>query len=105
MDLFFGAPRFGTEEDGCISIRATPPRQNFFFKSLAFGLLGPATGSVELSAETLESLRSLGLDTEGFGVTTLARLAPLDSTPRNWVLTWVREDLLRSIVVDPLLAE
>ena len=95
MDLFFGAPRFGKEEDGCISIRATPPRQNFFFKSLAFGLLGPATSSVELSA-TLESL-GLDTDTEGFGVTTLARLAPLDSTPRNWVLTWVREDLLRSI--------
>ena len=103
MDLFFGAPRFGTEEDGCISIRATPPRQNFFFKSLAFGLLGPATGSVELSA-TLESL-GLDTDTEGFGVTTLARLAPLDPTPRNWVLTWVREDLLRSIVVDPVLDE
>ena len=103
MDLFFGAPRFSTEEDGCISIRATPPRQNFFFKSLAFGLLGPATGSVELSA-TLESL-GLDTDTEGFGVTTLARLAPLDSTPRNWVLTWVREDLLRSIVVDPVLDE
>ena len=75
----------------------------FIFKSLAFGLLGPATGSVGLSElESLMRSLGLGLDTEGLGVPTLA---PLDSTPRNWVLTWVREDLLRSIVVDPLLAE
>ena len=78
---------------------------SIFFKFLAFGLLGPATGTVGLS-ETFESfvmLRALGLDTEG--VTTLT--LPLESISFEVLgagfvvgptFAAIREDLLRSIV-------
>ena len=97
MDRFFEAPRLST-------IRGT---LSLFFKFLAFGLLGPATGTVRLS-ETFESLvilRALGLGTEGVCVTTL-KLPPesisFEVLGAGLVVgptfAAIRVDLLRSIV-------